>query len=64
MNGCVLYVYPFFPCNECAKMIIQCGITEVIAAIPQQVPDIWNKKSEISKMMFKEAGVTFRIIET
>ena len=29
LSGCTLYV-TLFPCNECAKAIIQCGISEVI----------------------------------
>lgn len=29
VKGCVMYV-ALFPCNECTKLIIQSGITEVI----------------------------------
>ncbi|RME30817.1 cytidine deaminase [Candidatus Woesearchaeota archaeon] len=29
LRGCTLYA-SFFPCNECAKLIIQAGITEVV----------------------------------
>lgn len=28
LNGCVLYV-TLFPCNECAKVLLQCGIKEI-----------------------------------
>ncbi len=31
VNGCILYS-TLFPCNECAKTIIQNGITEVVFA--------------------------------
>lgn len=29
LDGCKIYL-PLFPCNECAKLIIQSGITDVI----------------------------------
>uniref|UniRef100_A0A3Q0TA85 Deoxycytidylate deaminase n=1 Tax=Amphilophus citrinellus TaxID=61819 RepID=A0A3Q0TA85_AMPCI len=29
MNGCTIYV-TLFPCNECAKLIIQAGLSEVV----------------------------------
>ena len=29
LEGCKIYV-TLFPCNECAKAIIQCGIKEVV----------------------------------
>ena len=29
VNGCTIYV-ALFPCNECTKLIIQSGITEVV----------------------------------
>lgn len=28
LNGCILYV-TLFPCNECAKVLLQCGIKEI-----------------------------------
>ena len=54
--GCTIYV-ALFPCNECAKMIIQSGIKEVIyfsdkhAAKPSTVA---------SKRLLNLAGVVFR----
>ena len=29
LKGCTIYV-DLFPCNECAKSIIQCGISEIV----------------------------------
>lgn len=62
LNGCSLYVYPFFPCNECAKAIIQVGIKEVIV-ISDRPPVNWEEKVAISKQMFSEAGIKYRIID-
>ena len=43
-----------FPCNECAKAIIQCGIKEVVY-ISDKYKDTDNVKA--SKKMFEYAGV-------
>ena len=56
LSGCTLYV-TLFPCNECAKAIIQSGIRTVIYDS--------NKYADLpafiaSKRMFDAAGVTLR----
>ena len=59
LAGAKLYV-SLFPCNECAKAIIQCGIKEVIydsdkyADLPSTVA---------SKRMMQVAGVVYRKYE-
>jgi len=56
LEGCKIYV-ALFPCNECAKAIIQCGIKEVLylsdkyAGAPMTLA---------SKRMFGAAGVGYR----
>ena len=56
LNGCRIYV-SLFPCNECAKLIIQSGITEVIYYSEKNM----NQESTIaSKELFEQAsGVKF-----
>lgn len=61
LNDCSLYVYPFFPCNECAKAIIQVGIKEVVV-ISNRLLLNWEEKVAIAKQMFSEAGVRYRTI--
>jgi len=55
-RGCRMYVV-LFPCNECAKLIIQSGITEVI-----YLEDSKASKPEFmaSRRMFELAGVQCR----
>ncbi len=59
LTGATMYV-TLFPCNECAKAIIQCGITEVIydsdkyAGTPSVIA---------SKKMMEAAGVRYRQYE-
>lgn len=53
LEGCRVYV-ALFPCNECAKAIIQSGIKEVV-----YLSDKYDKTpmNLASKRMFKAAGV-------
>ena len=53
LEGCKVYV-ALFPCNECAKAIIQSGIKEVIY-ISDKYADSVNVRA--SKRMFDAAGV-------
>lgn len=46
-----------FPCNECAKVIIQCGIKEVIYMSDKHSLKV---QTIASKRMFDSAGVNYR----
>jgi dCMP deaminase len=61
VKGCVLYV-PWFPCAECAKAIIQSGISEVVAYAPDFAEPRWGAEYEVAQVMFGEAGVAVRCI--
>jgi len=56
VRNCTIYV-ALFPCNECAKIIIQSGIKEVV-----YLSDKYSFKPEMiaAKRMFKASCVTFR----
>lgn len=55
LNGCTLYV-SLFPCNECAKAIIQSGISRIVYE-----DDKYAHTDAViaSKRMFTAANVTF-----
>ena len=53
LKGCTLYV-TLFPCNECAKAIIQTGIKKIIY-LSDKYPD--SVSTLASKKMFELAGV-------
>ena len=55
LKGCTLYV-TLFPCNECAKAIIQCGIKEVYY-LSDKYADTPGTRA--SKRMFDAAGVKY-----
>ena len=59
VEGCTLYS-PLLPCNECAKSIIQKGITKVVSYEPTE--DRPYLRWDITKQMFLEAGVQLYLI--
>jgi len=56
LQGCKCYV-TLFPCNECAKALIQSGITEIIYLENKYADQV---ATQASKKMFELAGVTLR----
>ena len=60
LKGCKIYT-ALFPCNECAKAIIQSGIAEVIFLSDKyEGTDIFKA----SKIMLDKAGVGYRKVKT
>ena len=59
VDNCTMYV-TLLPCNECAKSIIQKGITKVVTYRPTR-EDVFNWN--ITLTMFKEAGVDVIYVE-
>lgn len=60
LEGSKIYV-ALFPCNECAKAIIQSGIREVVY-LSDKYADTDNVKA--SKKMLETAGVSLRQLKT
>lgn len=56
LHGCKIYT-ALFPCNECAKAIIQSGIAEVIYLSDKYAG---TDTAKASKLMLDKAGVTCR----
>lgn len=57
LKGCTIYV-GLFPCNECAKAIIQAGIRKVIY-LSDKYHD--SDLSRASRRMFDSAGVSYHL---
>jgi len=58
--GATLYVYPYPPCHECTKAIIQAGVRRVVIGLGAGGPNKveWMKRfHEFSAPMLEEAGV-------
>ena len=60
LDNATLYV-TLFPCHECAKLIIQSGIKEIV-----YVDNKYQEKESVkaSMRMLKDAGVSFRQVKT
>ena len=53
LKGCTIYV-SLFPCNECAKAIIQSGIARIVYESDKYAD---TESTQASKRMLKSAGV-------
>ena len=63
VSGCTLYS-SLFCCCECSKLIVQAGITRVVApVINKQQFERFKESFDAAKLMFKEANVTVKFIE-
>lgn len=60
-RGCTMYV-TFHPCSNCARMIVQSGITEVVMHqdFPTHLLSRWDESIDISQRIFRECGVHTR----
>ena len=56
LNSCTIYV-DLFPCNECAKAIVQSGIKEVVFLADKYAH---TDQVKASKKLFDHAGVSYR----
>jgi dCMP deaminase len=58
VRGCTIYTWPFPPCVECAKLIIQAGIIKVICppATEEQIQR-WGPSMKVANTLFEEAGI-------
>lgn len=57
VKGCTVYT-TLFPCNECAKAIIQSGLAEVVYKEDKYAA---SESVKASKRMFDTAGVKYRL---
>lgn len=68
LKGCKLYV-PWCPCTDCARGIIQSGISDVIVHkngqdfYDQHTNGKWSDSSRRTMEMFAESGVNMRFVE-
>lgn len=60
VKGCVIYTWPFMPCATCASMIIQSGVTRVVA--PYSDNPRWVEDFKLAEELFLEAGVELTLI--
>ncbi len=58
IEGCTLYTFPFHCCSRCTSIMIQAGITRVVAPkLEERHRDRWAKNLTLARSMYEEAGV-------
>lgn len=60
LKGCVLYVYPMFPCDRCAPHIIKAGISLVVA-FQEGDQSRWKDSVFKSQYLFRAAGIPYYV---
>ena len=64
VRGATCYVWPFPPCSNCAALLIQAGISRVVAPAPSsQLAARWGESLELAQMALREAGVQVDILD-
>ena len=55
-------IVTMFPCSDCARGLIQAGITTIITTYDNTKKERWGCEWDISNSMFKEAGIDIIIL--
>lgn len=65
LNGATLYVYGLPMCNECAKAIIQVGITRVVSPYTGniEVPEKWKISCAHTQLILKEVNIPYQFMK-
>jgi dCMP deaminase len=60
VQGCILYTYPFAPCERCAVHMLQAGIIEfVFPSIPEGLKERWGNSIEKTKRYIEDCGAHY-----
>lgn len=65
LKGCAIYVSGLPVCAECAKALIQVGVSKVFAtynATPEAL-ERWKESTETTKAMFAECGIEYTLVD-
>jgi dCMP deaminase len=62
LKDCRIYV-PWFPCMDCARAIVQVGIRELIAIVPDLNHPRWGEGFKTAQELLYECNVQVRYVE-
>lgn len=62
--GSTIYVTGLPVCHECAKAVIQSGISKVIFDTPLNKKDSWYESCSDALLMFKESGIEVELVNS
>lgn len=60
LDGSTIYL-PWYPCADCARAVIQSGITNLVACERDSNDATWDNHFRVSSLMLAEAGVCVRL---
>lgn len=64
LHGYTMYVWPFPPCASCAGLIIQAGLTRVVAMEPDAaISARWADSLKAASTLFDEASVKLELLK-
>jgi dCMP deaminase len=61
LRGCRMYL-AWFPCVDCARAIVQCGLEELIAEEPDLGDPRWGEAFKVSLQLLTEADIRVRYL--
>lgn len=61
LKNSTMYVYGLPICAECAKGVIQAGITRVVMQYPQIKTNKWIESTYTAKQMFDETNIDYEV---
>lgn len=61
LSGCTLYTYPFMPCCPCSSIVIQSGITRIVA--PRSDNPRWQSDFVLTRENCKDAYIDLQEID-
>ena len=62
LSGCTMYL-TWFPCEECARAIVQVGISRLVARNVDEGDPTWGARLKTAYEMLNEASVTVDIVD-
>lgn len=63
-RGETLYVWPFHPCKQCAKFLVEFRISRVISLWPDdEILERWKDDLKVARQIFGEAGTEYLFYE-
>ncbi len=60
--GCSIYL-PWFPCMDCARAIVQSGISRVVAVEPNFDDERWGLDFRLTTSLFEQCGIFVKWFE-
>lgn len=61
LAGSTLYCSGLPTCSECAKGVIQVGISRVVCVWPDSIPERWLESWDSTKLMFEEVDIEWEV---